>query len=1023
MARSLISVTRRDHSSIRSADLSGVVDDAHRYQDKSFKSKRRRESYRTFSSLFVLVPSASSRGLSPCSPITPRSKHVPIDISKFYTPVIGERHHHDTFNQADGQTSRLKRHIPIIIPDFAHPFAGELQQSPSSQSPHSFIGLGLRDIVEHLETEAQTDACERCPTIRTSRSSTIVPDSIMNNSETSLQSFGQNGESSVGGSSQQTITPGHTGVGISPNMPQQNQAAPNLSGLVCNVHRTSGDEPRALVGAATTILGDKLYVFGGRIHSRTKPKLTSDLYELDLIRRRWTKLETTGDIPPPRYFHSVCALGDSKLVCYGGMSPTPREPTSANSASAADPQPEVIVMSDVHVLHVPTKRWTLIASQDTPQGRYAHCATILPSSGVFTSATAPYSAIQHNPSSTDPHSGTLGTQLDGTAGAEMVVVGGQDSANTYIEQVSVFNLRSLKWTATTSWDRKCGAYKSMVAPLTGISVNSIGKGPIPPEEEAEQQQDTGTSMLIYSNYNFLDVKLELQIRLPDGTLMERPISGSVSPPGLRFPNGGVIDNHFVVSGTYLTSSKHEYALWALDLRTLTWGRIDTNGTVFSQGSWNRGVLWNRRNTYVILGHRKRNLVDDYNHRRINFSHVCFVELEAFGLYDNPRKSMPTSGYRSMSAPAIPASLQTNLLSQTAGGRPYSSAAQRLGEAALELNELADMDLIAVGGERIPCNSHIISRRWGPYFNQLLQSSVPGHDSHSISDAATLRPNMVSQASRNSSITITSTTGGASMQSGGSTLVGGQSDTASEMARSGSAATTRPPDPSITISVPASSRPRSLYLPHTAQTIQLLLHYLYTSSLPPVGGTLCTPHVLCSLLQMARPYQIDGLLEATVGRLHEVLDGRNAAAVFNAAAMAAGGGRGLGQGTGGTLETLERLQSSFSSDEPNGINGVAGRGPSLRVNTNVNGIIHEEDSSSTATSASTGASFTDTESSNADAAGDNHARRNKHSRDTAVWTGDLSAVIGLQKRGLRGLMEGRRLRVRAQTMNQGGAVEV
>ena len=42
--------------------------------------------------------------------------------------------------------------------------------------------------------------------------------------------------------------------------------------------------------------------------------------------------------------------------------------------------------------------------------------------------------------------------------------------------------------------------------------------------------------------------------------------------------------------------------------------------------------------------------------------------------------------------------------------------------------------------------------------------------------------------------------------------------------------------------------------------------------------------------MARPYQIDGLLEATVERLHEVLDGRNSAAVFNAAAMAAGGGR-------------------------------------------------------------------------------------------------------------------------------------
>jgi hypothetical protein len=30
----------------------------------------------------------------------------------------------------------------------------------------------------------------------------------------------------------------------------------------------------------------------------------------------------------------------------------------------------------------------------------------------------------------------------------------------------------------------------------------------------------------------------------------------------------------------------------------------------------------------------------------------------------------------------------------------------------------------------------------------------------------------------------------------------------------------------------------------------------------------------------------------------------------------------------------------------------------------------------------------------------------------IWTGDLSSVIGLQKRGLRGLMEGRRIRERS-----------
>ena len=46
----------------------------------------------------------------------------------------------------------------------------------------------------------------------------------------------------------------------------------------------------------------------------------------------------------------------------------------------------------------------------------------------------------------------------------------------------------------------------------------------------------------------------------------------------------------------------------------------------------------------------------------------------------------------------------------------------------------------------------------------------------------------------------------------------------------------------------------------------------------------------------------------------------------------------------------------------------------------------------------------------------HSRSNRRRRGTdsqrEIWTGDFSSVIGLQKRGLRGLMEGRRLRERS-----------
>jgi hypothetical protein len=862
-----------------------------------------------------------------------------------------------------------------------------------------------------------------------SQSSAYLSD--MSNSQSGLQQ-----DKEADDDTKDILTPRSNGppsAGPSPAMTQPRSAGPttmntpstnastHLSGLMCNVHRTTGREPPALVGATTTILGDKLFVFGGRILSRTKPQLTADLFELDLIRRHWTKLETSGDIPPPRYFHSVCPLGDTKLVCYGGMSPAnTNSQTLQGSQAGLEAQPEVVVMSDIYIYDAPTRTWSFIETKDTPEGRYAHCATILPSSATFSSANAPMSAIQHNPPSSNPNQGSIGVNIDGTGGAEMVVVGGQDSANHYIEQISVFNLRSLKWTSTQQLGKSCGAYRSVVAPLPSAVSARIGKGP-PPKTEgsgmSQEAKEPGSSMLIYSNYNFLDVKLELQIRAPDGTLSEKPMHGTFSPPGLRFPNGGVIDTNFVVSGTYLTSSKQEYALWALDLRTLTWSRIDAGGSIFSQGSWNRGVLWNRRNTFVILGNRKRSLVEDYNHRRINFSNVCMVELEAFGLYDNPRRVSPMSGFVSASSYLNSPSLSLSMKAGwSGGGRPHSKAAEELGVTAMSLRELADMDLLSVGGERIPVNSRIIARRWGPYFVQLLREGAVTQDGN---DAATLRPSGASvfsnAPSRNSAITITPSVGPGS--SGMSTLAGSTMTGSSSTLSVGQSSTTTasflsPPD---SHTLPPSTRPRTLYLPHTHLTLQSLVYYLYTSTLPSLSSPLSSPQILCSLLQIARPYRIDGLVEAVVERLHQVLDSRNAAAVFNAGAMAAGGGRAvMGSSAFGPISTDAETGSEASlAARTQGLRintSVTGFSSGMRSRSNTGGLTMLDDSDEIASTTSTATSESE------------FSRGSEGGRvEREIWAGDLSAVIGLQKRGLRGLMEGRRARERGGSLAGGQRV--
>ncbi|KAI0169430.1 kelch domain-containing protein [Hypoxylon sp. FL1284] len=937
----------------------------------------------------------------------------------------------------------LEKPLPAPPPPSLSPTSPGACLAPPDPVPDSLDRIVDADSTEEAIMDSRTNTMD---------SSTSAPPNQMYNDGPDIGSSQSSVASSFrtdGGDGQKdSLTPRSNGplsAGPSPPVPSSGSRNPafgtavgtpatsgssaHLSGLMCNVHRTTGREPHPLVGATTTILGDKLYVFGGRILSRSRPApLTSDLYELDLIRRHWSKLETTGDVPPPRYFHSMCALGDTKMVCYGGMSPI------ANQSSASpDQQPEVTVMSDIYIYDVLTRKWTYVPSQDAPQGRYAHCACILPSSATFSSNKAPLSALQHNPSSGNPNEGRIGISIDGAGGAEMVVVGGQDGANHYIEQISVFNLRSLKWTSTQPLGKSCGAYRSVVAPLPPSVTAKIGKtntGSSRQESAISQEaREPGSSMLVYSNYNFLDVKLELQIRSSDGSLSEKPMSGTYSPPGLRFPNGGIIDTYFVVSGTYLTSSKQEYALWALDLRNLTWVRIDTGGSVFSQGSWNRGVVWNRRNIFVILGNRKRSLVDDYNHRRINFSNVCMVELEAFGFYDNPRKTSPLSGFVSASSPFTAPGLSIGRKAGwTGGGRSHIRAAEELGEKALGLRELADMDILCFHGERIPINSRIVARRWGPYFVQLLREGAATQDG---SDSATLRTGMSGQAgARMSTITITQSnrSTGDSTLSMASTLNNPSSapslkmpSTAGTSVSGGSSQNdlstiNSAPTPA---SLPPNSRPRCLYLPHTCPTVQALLHFLYTSALPLPSSPLCTPQILCSLLQIARPYKIDGLLEAVVERLHARLDSRNAAAVFNATAMAAGGGRGIDGSmnpnfymtgdsslAGGAVSPYHGRSMSVSQSSTD---EAASRFDGLRINTSVSGTRLDPDELSATTSVS-GSEWS------------SEVGDSERGAIREVWSGELSSVIGLQKRGLRGLMEGRRMRATVDRERDGAQRE-
>ncbi|ORZ27113.1 hypothetical protein BCR41DRAFT_347448 [Lobosporangium transversale] len=195
---------------------------------------------------------------------------------------------------------------------------------------------------------------------------------------------------------------------------------------------------------------------------------------------------------------------------------------------------------------------------------------------------------------------------------------------------------------------------------------------------------------LYSNFNFTDVKRELQVLSPPQFQIQdhsQSMSGNLLPPGLRFPTGAIAGQHLLLSGTYLTNTQQSFSIWSLNLSSLVWTRIDT-GSVFSSGSWNRGLLLESSNAYLVFGNRDRNLADDYQNRQTNFEHVSIVDLEAFGIYQHPPTTM-------------------------------TQTAQELGLGLLNDPSMADFEILTIDGQRIPVNSTILAARW-PYFGALLR---------------------------------------------------------------------------------------------------------------------------------------------------------------------------------------------------------------------------------------------------------------------------------------------------------------
>jgi hypothetical protein len=283
---------------------------------------------------------------------------------------------------------------------------------------------------------------------------------------------------------------------------------PLLSSISCEHARSWLNLLLVQVGASTTVIGSHLYLFGGRlVPTRT---MINDLYRLDLNTLVWKKLWPSSSASPPiarelstpqpRYFHSAEAWGTNLLI-FGGMGYVvplqPQSPTETQDTEPADIESGLCVLSDLIVYDTVAGSWlspltsNSAPTQPSPSARYAHLSCITNNS--------------------------------------LVILGGQDISNHYLQEVNVLDLERMVWAEPKPWTGNFGTYRS-VAVSRNISVHTpparpgrsrrsslvdpkAGPGDTDQEDNttmatiqlpysAPTVSDQAEPILLYSNFNF-----------------------------------------------------------------------------------------------------------------------------------------------------------------------------------------------------------------------------------------------------------------------------------------------------------------------------------------------------------------------------------------------------------------------------------------------------------------------------------------------------------------------------------------
>ncbi|XP_067943596.1 kelch domain-containing protein 3-like [Watersipora subatra] len=125
----------------------------------------------------------------------------------------------------------------------------------------------------------------------------------------------------------------------------------------------SGTKPPGRDGHSCTVIGDKMYLFGG--YEESSRSFSKTLYTLDLVSYKWELVKHVGQPPLGRDFHSAVTWEDCMIVfggrtdLYGGI--------YNNNTNTYD--------NRIYIYHPRDRHWTCpTVSGDVPTGRRSHCA-------------------------------------------------------------------------------------------------------------------------------------------------------------------------------------------------------------------------------------------------------------------------------------------------------------------------------------------------------------------------------------------------------------------------------------------------------------------------------------------------------------------------------------------------------------------------------------------------------------------------------------------------------------------------